>query len=208
MCRNIWFCLNINTRSKQDFQRRFKVNFLTLDILLAGIQIFEFVSYGEHGLVFILSAIMFGLDAILLIWLLSYKQPHTHAPKYILYINLLSNIITIIIYSISRVYIVFALGVCKNSKLYQKIIAGTLYVMFFPMKLIKLYIMEQYKKYCQGGQAINDSKLESLLTNFDDKNIEKYPSMSGVESQQQNDQNKIDASNINDDMDKHYESGS
>lgn len=167
MCRNISFCWNIHSKSKKDFQRRFKVNFLTLDILLAVIQALEYIAYGDHGLIFIISGSMFTLDAILLIWLLSYKGSEKHAPKYALFINLFSNISTIIVYSVSRVFIVFGLEVGAKSVLYQKIVAGSLFITFFPMKLIKLYIMYQYKRFCKGGKAVEDPKYENLLASFE-----------------------------------------
>ena len=202
MCRNISFCWNINTKSKEDFRRRFKVNFLTLDILLAVLQVFEYISYGDDGLIFIISGCMFSLDAILLIWLLSYKGFESHAPKYVVLINFLSNALTIIVYSVSRVFIVFGLKVGSKSKLYQKIIAGTLYVTFFPMKLIKLYIMYQYKKFCEGGSAAHDLKYHNLLASFDITHPAKVTSLRGDDPQNESLQYVNDKSDNDNDVDQ------
>ena len=159
--------MDIHTKSKDDFQKRFKRNFLTLDILIAITQFVEFITFGYDGLIFIAAGSMFTLDAILLIWLLSYKGPKSNSPKYVLYLNCVSNALTIIVYSIGRVFVVFAIGPAQNAKIYQKLIAATLFIVFTPMKLIKLYIMYSYKKFCVGGDATDDPKYENLLASFD-----------------------------------------
>ena len=165
MCRNIAFFLSISSKKKEEFIKRFKVNYLTLDILLAVIQIFEFALYGFDGIIFIVTACMFALDAILLIWLISFKRQQEHAPKWVLIINLVSNALTVTAYSVGRIFIVFGLKAAKSAKLYQRITAATFFVLFFPMKFIKLYIMYRYKQFCKGGSTeSNDEKNEQLLT--------------------------------------------
>merc|ERR1711933_34594 len=121
------------------------------DICLAAIQFIEFTLYGYDGIIFIVAGCMFSLDALLLIWLISYKGNQDNAPRYVWMINVISNASTIIAYSIGRVFIVFRLRAAKDATTNQRIIAATLFVLSFPLKCIKLYIMFKYKQFCKSG---------------------------------------------------------
>lgn len=146
-----------------EFMERFRRNFLPLDIILSVIQFAEYVSFGLDGFVFVVAGCMFGLDALLLIGLLSFKRDSSNAPRSLLWINLVSNVLSIAVYSIGRVFIIFAIESASEAKTYQRAVTATLFILFFPMKVIKIYIMFKYKKYCGSEGAKQDPKTRRLL---------------------------------------------
>ena len=164
---NIKFYLDIESQQKEDYRKRFQWNFLPVDIIVALINVFDWWSYGEDlhwcGIIFILAACMFGIDALLLQWLISYKS--TRCPRWLYRINIISNVHTLIPYSIGRVIIFMGIDVAHDAPVWLRIISATIYCLAFPMQCLKLYIMWKYSMYCRGTRCCSsqNEKEEKLL---------------------------------------------
>lgn len=107
------FACNIESQSKEAFQRRFKRSFLFVDILCIFYQFYDYWRFSGivhfwilNEWIYLITGCMFAIDALLLIWLLTYKSNESIAPMWLLVVNWITNSITLVPYTIGRAMII------------------------------------------------------------------------------------------------------
>ena len=158
MCSTLRFYLDLQNKSQQDFRNRFR-RFLIFDIVIAALQFLDFYLFGMDDVIFIITGFLFIIDVILLFWLLSYDKP----PKYCVYINVITNCLSLTSYTISK--ILLFTGVDGSIEFGTDIVLSLIFfILFFPIKVLKIRIIYKYEQFCIGNVSKGD-----LLIPIDEK---------------------------------------
>ena len=106
------FAYNIESQPKEEYHRILRRTFLVLDILCVFVQLFYWWHFGAvvhfwvlDGYVFGITAAMFTIDALLLVWLLERGSGSDSAPIWLLVINWISNLSRLVPYIVGRAVI-------------------------------------------------------------------------------------------------------
>lgn len=150
MCSTLLFYLNLQNKSQQDFRNRFR-RFAIFDFVIAAFQFVDFYLFGLDDIIFIITGVLFIIDVILLFWLLTYDKP----PKHCVYINVFTNCVSLISYILSRILLLS--GVDGKIQFDTSIIIGLVFfVLFLPIKILKIRIIHKYEQFCIGNVSKGD----------------------------------------------------
>lgn len=150
MCRTLSFFRNIDSKSQVEFRARFR-RYLIWDVIYCVIQLVEYIEYGNIGSfggIFIITALLFAVDAVLMVWLLAVPIERT-PERHKIHANTISNSITLVFYTISKLYFLFTV---EESALSVLITIG-LWCLLIPIKVMKVMIIHRYLQFCDTADA-------------------------------------------------------
>ena len=165
MCRTLRFFMTLDRRTQPEYVAIFR-RFLLVDVIYAVVQIFEYFAYkniaGSFGFIFILCALLFIIDAGLLSWIISIPLD-VKPQKHIVILNTISNVITLIFYTISKFYFVTDF----TETAFSVVITMLLLLALIGIKGMKVYIIHRYLQFCDASeeQPFIPPKVEDEDTN-------------------------------------------
>eukprot|EP01084_Bolivina_argentea_P083596 151361_1 len=134
---------------KQKYHKRFKIS-LIVDIVMA-VEMFGLFSQFKDQYLFVITGVLICIDAFAMWKLLKYEGT---PPKYFLYFNMGSNITSVILYLITKIVMFVDYDKYVGNGTTAMIISIVAFVLLFPLKLLKTYLLFKYKAFIKT--EIND----------------------------------------------------
>jgi len=136
-------------------------------------QLIYFFIYSDryYAFIFLICAVLFGVDILLLLWVLSIHAPNK-PPLYIIYLNVLSNAISLTFYCVGHGYLLSDSSTSVSAMIFSVIILLILVV----LKLIRIIVIYRFERYCERkDEAALAGDNYNNLSNDGVTNVTKQP---------------------------------